>query len=53
MFRRWVPISFIAVAIALALAGGAVLAAGGEATGVIPRALLDREQAGWESGDVR
>jgi polyhydroxyalkanoate synthesis regulator phasin len=29
MFRRWVPISFIAVAIALALAGGAVLAAGG------------------------
>ncbi len=29
MFRRWVPISFIVVAIALALAGGAVLAAGG------------------------
>ena len=29
MFRRWVPVSFIAVAIALALAGGAVLAAGG------------------------
>ncbi len=29
MFRRWVPISFVAVAIALALAGGAVLAAGG------------------------
>ena len=29
MFRRWVPISFIVVAIALTLAGGAVLAAGG------------------------
>ena len=29
MFRRWVPISFVAVAIALAFAGGAVLAAGG------------------------
>lgn len=29
MFRRWVPASFIAVAIALALAGGAVLAVGG------------------------
>ena len=29
MIRRWVPISFIVVAVALALAGGAVLAAGG------------------------
>ena len=28
MFRRWAPISFIVVAISLALAGGAVLAAG-------------------------
>jgi hypothetical protein len=29
MFKRWIPASFIAVAMALALAGGAVLAAGG------------------------
>ena len=29
MFKRWIPASLIAVAIALALAGGAVLAFGG------------------------
>ena len=29
MFKRWVPASFIAMAMALALAGGAVLAVGG------------------------
>ena len=37
MFRRWVPISFIAVAISLALAGGAVLAAGAGDGGVDER----------------
>ncbi len=42
MFKRWIPASFIAVAMALALAGGAVLAAGGgqdlRKSGVIDRA---------------
>ena len=68
MFKRWIPASFIAVAMALALAGGAVLAVGSNHgprnSGVLERAaeilgidvtdLQDaRAQAQREADDAR
>ena len=54
MFKRWIPASFIAVAMALALAGGAVLAVGSNhgprSSGVLERAA---EILGIDVTDLR